>query len=29
MHRRIEERRRAFEAQGIVMEPPADMNLVG
>jgi len=25
MHRRIEERRRAFEAQGIVMEPPVDL----
>ena len=25
MHRRIEERRRAFEAQGIVMEPRADL----
>lgn len=25
MHRRIEERRKAFEAQGIVMEPPADL----
>lgn len=25
LHRRIEERRRAFEAQGIVMEPPADL----
>lgn len=25
MHRRIEERRRAFEAQGIVMEPPTDL----
>jgi hypothetical protein len=27
MHRRIEERRRAFEAQGIVMEPPVDMSV--
>ena len=25
MHRRIEERRRAFEAQGLVMEPPVDL----
>ena len=25
MHQRIEERRRTFEAQGIVMEPPADL----
>lgn len=25
MHRRIEERRKAFEAQGIVMEPPAEL----
>ncbi|MGL3150436.1 hypothetical protein ACSS7Z_08720 [Microbacterium sp. A82] len=25
LHRRIEERRRAFEAQGIVMEPPAEL----
>ncbi|GAA5153425.1 hypothetical protein GCM10025768_23070 [Microbacterium pseudoresistens] len=25
LHRRIEERRRAFEAQGIVMEPPAPL----
>jgi len=25
MHRRIEERRRAFEAQGIVMEPPTPL----
>ncbi|WP_426188119.1 hypothetical protein [Microbacterium sp. TWP3-1-2b2] len=25
LHRRIEERRKAFEAQGIVMEPPADL----
>ncbi|WP_300265367.1 hypothetical protein [Microbacterium sp.] len=25
MHRRIEERRRIFEAQGIVMEPPAEL----
>ncbi|WP_144792833.1 hypothetical protein [Microbacterium paludicola] len=25
MHRRIEERRRLFEAQGIVMEPPVDL----
>lgn len=25
MHRRIEERRKAFEAQGIVMEPPTDL----
>ncbi|MGO2747312.1 hypothetical protein [Microbacterium sp.] len=25
LHRRIEERRRAFEAQGIVMEPPVDL----
>ncbi|MCS3842999.1 hypothetical protein [Microbacterium sp. AK031] len=25
MHRRIEERRKSFEAQGIVMEPPADL----
>jgi hypothetical protein len=27
LHRRIEERRRAFEAQGIVMEPRADLNV--
>jgi hypothetical protein len=26
LHRRIEERRRAFEAQGIVMEPPASLS---
>lgn len=26
MHRRIEERRQAFEAHGIVMEPPAPLN---
>lgn len=25
LHRRIEERRRSFEAQGIVMEPPAEL----
>ncbi|WP_120493819.1 hypothetical protein [Microbacterium phyllosphaerae] len=27
LHRRIEERRRVFEAQGIVMEPRADLNV--
>lgn len=27
LHRRIEERRRAFEAQGIVMEPRADLSV--
>lgn len=27
LHRRIEERRRVFEAQGIVMEPRADLSV--